>query len=164
MPRPSIDPNSHFQSFSFGADQIELSWSNFKTVSILFHKAKCTQEMYKGGLISESFSFGSNIQRNVPNHSPEHLLFRWIVLRGVIWHLFQHQPFQTAPDSRMWNFWSNTVWINVKVDLVPVYQIANCHQDIFTFKNTCLLALIANEMTQFIDLFFILQVLALPLF
>ena len=24
----------------------------------------------------------------MPNHSPEHLVFRWIVLRRVIWHLF----------------------------------------------------------------------------
>ena len=44
----------------------------------------------KGGLISESFSPLSQIsKKGVPNHSPEHLLFsRWVVLRGVIWHLF----------------------------------------------------------------------------
>ena len=25
--------------------------------------------------------------KTVPNHSPEYLLFRWTVLRGVIWHI-----------------------------------------------------------------------------
>ena len=42
----------------------------------------------KDGLISESFSLASNLKKKeVPNHSPEHLFFRWIVLRAVIWHL-----------------------------------------------------------------------------
>jgi hypothetical protein len=36
------------------------------------------------GLISECFS----VWLKVPNHSPEHLLFRWIVFWRVIWHLF----------------------------------------------------------------------------
>ena len=35
----------------------------------------------KGGLISESFHFGSNLKKKkLSNHYPEHLLFRWIVL------------------------------------------------------------------------------------
>ena len=29
----------------------------------------------------------SNLQKKVPNQPPEHLLYKWIVLRGVIWHL-----------------------------------------------------------------------------
>ena len=42
----------------------------------------------KVALSHKVFHFGSNVQKKVPNHSPEHLFFRWIVLRGVIWHLF----------------------------------------------------------------------------
>ena len=34
------------------------------------------------------FYFGSNLPKNVPNHYPEHLFFKRIVLRKVIWHLF----------------------------------------------------------------------------
>ena len=41
----------------------------------------------KGSLISESFLFWFHLQKNVPNHYPEHLLFRWIVLRIVIFHI-----------------------------------------------------------------------------
>ena len=38
------------------------------------------KEFAKGDLILESFQFGSILQKKkVPNHSPEHLLFRWIV-------------------------------------------------------------------------------------
>ena len=33
------------------------------------------------------FQFGSNLKKKDPNHSPEHLLFRWIVFWGVIWHI-----------------------------------------------------------------------------
>ena len=38
---------------------------------------------YKGGLISKQIS-----KKKVPNYDPDHLLFRWIVLRVVIWHIF----------------------------------------------------------------------------
>ena len=31
---------------------------------------------------------GSNFNNKVPNLDPEHILFRWIVLREVIWHFF----------------------------------------------------------------------------
>jgi hypothetical protein len=34
----------------------------------------------KGGLISESFSLWLKSPKKVPNYSPEHLHFRWIVL------------------------------------------------------------------------------------
>ena len=34
------------------------------------------------------FKGSSNIQKWVPTPNPEHFLFRWIVLRVVIWHLF----------------------------------------------------------------------------
>ena len=35
------------------------------------------------------FHFGSNLQKKVPSHNPEHLLFtRWIALRILIWHFF----------------------------------------------------------------------------
>ena len=40
----------------------------------------------KGGLISENFH--SNLKKNVPIHSREHLLFRRILLKRVIWHIF----------------------------------------------------------------------------
>ena len=46
-----------------------------------FHGPKTHQ--IKDGLISESFS----LQRQ-QNLYPEHILFRWIVLRIVIWHIF----------------------------------------------------------------------------
>ena len=36
----------------------------------------------KGGLISKSFPFGLNLQRKVPNYSPEHFFLRQIVLKG----------------------------------------------------------------------------------
>ena len=46
--------------------------------------------LLKGGLISESFFyFDSILQKKVPNQViSEQFLFRWIVLRAVIWHLF----------------------------------------------------------------------------
>ena len=34
------------------------------------------------------FHFDSNLQKWVPNHDHEHLLFKWIVLWVVIWHPF----------------------------------------------------------------------------
>ena len=43
---------------------------------------------YKGGLISESFSLCLKYSKKMPNHSPEHLFFKWEVLRRVIWYLF----------------------------------------------------------------------------
>ena len=43
---------------------------------------------HKGGLISESFSIWLKSHKNLPNHYPEQLLFRWIVLKIVIWHFF----------------------------------------------------------------------------
>ena len=42
----------------------------------------------KGSLISEFFSLWLQSQKKVPNHSLEHFLFRWIMLRLVIWHPF----------------------------------------------------------------------------
>ena len=35
----------------------------------------------KGGLISESFSLWLKSKKKVPNHAPEHCIFRWIDLR-----------------------------------------------------------------------------------
>ena len=40
----------------------------------------------KGCLISE-FTWAQISKKKVPNQPPEHLLYKWIVLRGVIWHL-----------------------------------------------------------------------------
>ena len=42
----------------------------------------------KGGLVSESISLWLKSPKRVSNYSPEHLLFRWIVLKDVIWHFF----------------------------------------------------------------------------
>ena len=39
---------------------------------------------FKGGLISDSFTLWLHLPKNVPNHYPEHLFFRWIVLNIVI--------------------------------------------------------------------------------
>ena len=47
----------------------------------MYHGPKTHQ--IKDGLISESFSL--HLQQNL---YPEHILFRWIVLRIVIWHIF----------------------------------------------------------------------------
>ena len=40
----------------------------------------------KGSLISESFSLWH--EKQLPNHAPEHYVFRWIMVRGVICHHF----------------------------------------------------------------------------
>ena len=43
----------------------------------------------KGGLISESlFYIGSNINKKLPNYTPEHFPFSCKVLRRVIWQLY----------------------------------------------------------------------------
>ena len=42
-------------------------------------------QRFKSGLISKKFV---HPPKNVPNNYPEHLLFRWIVLRILIWHMF----------------------------------------------------------------------------
>ena len=34
------------------------------------------------------FHFRSYVQNKAPNNSLEHLLIMWIVLQGMIWHLF----------------------------------------------------------------------------
>ena len=39
-------------------------------------------------LSQKVFHFGSNLTKNLLDHYPDHLLFMWIVLRIVIWHLF----------------------------------------------------------------------------
>ena len=44
-------------------------------------------EYSKGGLISERFSFWLKISKKVPNH--EHVLYRWIVVLRVTWHIFE---------------------------------------------------------------------------
>ena len=42
--------------------------------SVVYHfKAKDTKV----------FHFGSNLRKKVPNHSPEHILFRWILLLRI---------------------------------------------------------------------------------
>merc|ERR1712051_202961 len=44
---------------------------------------------HKGGLISKISSLWlTSPPKKVIKHTPEHHIFRWIVLRGVIWHLF----------------------------------------------------------------------------
>ena len=44
-------------------------------------------EYSKGGLISERFSFWLKSLKKVPNH--EHVLYRWIVVLRVTWHIFE---------------------------------------------------------------------------
>ena len=39
-----------------------------------------------GGLISEFFHFGSNLQKEVPDHNPEHYLPKKEMVKIVIWH------------------------------------------------------------------------------
>ena len=42
----------------------------------------------RGILILQSFSPRLKSPKKLPNHNLEHLLFRWVVLRVLIWHLF----------------------------------------------------------------------------
>ena len=74
-------------------------FSHFRTIILnLFAMPHCPATkhiMYtelcgstKGGLISESFSFWLKSPKKVPNLHPEHLLFRWIELKIVFWHIF----------------------------------------------------------------------------
>ena len=50
--------------------------------------SKTTFNWTEGSLISESFSLWLKFPKKVPNHNSERLLFWWIVLKAVIWHLF----------------------------------------------------------------------------
>ena len=56
-------------------------WNHFHSIYLV---------AYKGGLISEQISLRlkSQKKRKVPHYDPEHLLFRWKVIRVVIWHIF----------------------------------------------------------------------------
>ena len=58
-------------------------------LGINIERWNCAYEIsrFVGSLISESFHFGSNLQKKVPNHDHEHLFFMWIVLRVMIWYL-----------------------------------------------------------------------------
>ena len=51
------------------------------------HIYQFAKQSSKGGLITEKLSLWLKSKSKVPNHSPQHLLFRWIVLRIVICHL-----------------------------------------------------------------------------
>ena len=42
----------------------------------------------KGGLIFEGFHFGSDLQKKMPNHCPEHYPPKEKLLRAVNWHIF----------------------------------------------------------------------------
>ena len=57
---------------------------------ILFFSYTCVFARYqwRSAMIKLIFHFDSNLPKYVPNHYPEHLLFWWIVLRIVIWHIF----------------------------------------------------------------------------
>ena len=72
--------------------------SSKEWLSLVWYPDRCldssTNRLW-GGLVSESFSMWLKPPKKVPNHYtvvsstyPDHLLFRWIVLRTVIWHLF----------------------------------------------------------------------------
>ena len=57
----------------------------------LFDQLQGTFFPAKGGLISEKFSLWLKPPKNVPNHSPEHLFFKWIVLSGSdLAHFFEN--------------------------------------------------------------------------
>jgi hypothetical protein len=44
----------------------------------------------KLALSQKVFHHGSNLQKWVPNSNPEHLLFKQIMLKGMLWHPFYH--------------------------------------------------------------------------
>ena len=65
-----------------------LKSANFSCCRI-FNISIQNKSSFKGGPISETFSiWHKSLKKRVPNHSPEHLIFRWIVLRGMIWYFF----------------------------------------------------------------------------
>ena len=65
------------------------SFSYANHASVKINRAfKSVAQTINGSLISESFSLILQSQKKVPNYNPEQLLFRWIVLRAVIWYLF----------------------------------------------------------------------------
>ena len=59
-----------------------------KTEDINLKRKTAKMESSKGGLISESFSFRVQSPQKCAKNYPEHLVFRWIELRIVFWHIF----------------------------------------------------------------------------
>ena len=59
--------------------------------------------MSKGGLISESFSLFLKSPKNVPNHYPEYLFFRWILLRIFL------APFSVL-NQNIKTFWDEAIF------------------------------------------------------
>ena len=54
-------------------------WSRSLNLFSSYTLCNCSVAFGKGGLISESFSLWLHPPENVPNHYPEHLLFRGLV-------------------------------------------------------------------------------------
>ena len=71
---------SYFIVYQFKAkdrkSKVDHYCKNHDSNTVLY---QLSQETDKGGLISESFSLRlKSPKKKVPNHSPEHILFRWI--------------------------------------------------------------------------------------
>ena len=64
----------------------------------------------KGGLIFEGFHFGSDLQKKMPNHCPEQLFFKWIVLGTVIWYLFLENWSQNGNFLRLSHLKRIGIW------------------------------------------------------
>ena len=117
-------------SSNFYCDWISCNGTIFSMIYFFFHpfyflrneKSNYIILKSKGGLISETFLFGSNLRTCVPNHA----IFSWLcrVLMGLIWHPFRR--FELNPN---WHgggggrghfyplvlFWLNfVIWIFIK--------------------------------------------------
>ena len=68
-----------------GDRNYESTWHNYWTMALCI--TVHTISRFVGSLISESFHFGSNLQKKVSKHDHEHLFFMWIVLRVIIGYL-----------------------------------------------------------------------------
>ena len=87
----------------------------------------CFTYIPKGGLISKSFSFWLKSPKKVPDHNPEHLLFRWIVLKIMFWHPFflRLEPkwkLSEIKPTLVRGYLSGEFWVSqAKEDLVKIF-------------------------------------------
>ena len=79
-PRSSLFLAFDAKTFSFFSMNVLLHICTFE-----WHLLQDCGDLKQGGLISQSFSLWLKPPKNVTNHYPEHLPFRWMV---VIWHIF----------------------------------------------------------------------------
>ena len=91
---------------------------------------------FKGGLISERFSLLLKSPKQMPNH-----FCRYIVFRGVIWHLFLECKSKWKPSFNIGTqFLAYFCYPQIKY--IDIINVAKCWKDFFvvsfhsTYKNT----------------------------